>query len=66
MPAGVEALLAFLVAGLVTLLLVPSTDPPRPSRRRDRPTRRQRSLHEAPTPKLGGLAIFVGVLISRR
>ncbi len=63
MPASVEALLAFLVAALVTLLLVRPTmrlagrvgaiDLPRP-----------RSLHEAPTPNLGGLAIFAGVLVA--
>src|SRR5260221_11925746 len=63
MPASVEALLAFLVAGIVTLLLVPSTI---------RLARRGggsglpgvRSLHEVPTPKVGGLAIFAGVLIA--
>jgi UDP-GlcNAc:undecaprenyl-phosphate GlcNAc-1-phosphate transferase len=63
MPASVEATLAFLVAGLVTLLLVPSTirlarrvgaiDLPNP-----------RSLHEVPTPKLGGLAILAGALVA--
>ena len=63
MPASVEALLAFLVAAIVTLLLVRPTmrlagrvgaiDLPRP-----------RSLHEAPTPNLGGLAIFAGVLVA--
>jgi UDP-GlcNAc:undecaprenyl-phosphate/decaprenyl-phosphate GlcNAc-1-phosphate transferase len=62
-PAGVEALLAFLLAGVVTMLLVRPTmrlagrvgaiDMPRP-----------RSLHEAPTPKLGGLAILAGALIA--
>jgi UDP-GlcNAc:undecaprenyl-phosphate/decaprenyl-phosphate GlcNAc-1-phosphate transferase len=62
-PASVEALLAFLLAGVVTLLLVRPTmrlagrvgaiDLPRP-----------RSLHEAPTPKLGGLAILAGALIA--
>ncbi len=63
MSAPVEALLAFLLAGVLTLILVRPTmrlagrlgaiDLPRP-----------RSLHEAPTPKLGGLAIFAGVLIA--
>jgi UDP-GlcNAc:undecaprenyl-phosphate GlcNAc-1-phosphate transferase len=62
-PASVEALLAFLLAGIVTLLLVRPTmrlaarvgaiDTPRP-----------RSIHEAPTPKLGGLAILAGALIA--
>ncbi len=63
MPAAIEALLAFLLAGLVTMLLVRPTmrlagrvgaiDMPRP-----------RSLHEAPTPKLGGLAILAGALVA--
>jgi len=63
MPASIEALLAFLLAGVVTMLLVRPTmrlagrvgaiDMPRP-----------RSLHEAPTPKLGGLAILAGALIA--
>jgi UDP-GlcNAc:undecaprenyl-phosphate/decaprenyl-phosphate GlcNAc-1-phosphate transferase len=63
MPASLEAILAFLVAGLVTMLLVPSTI--RLARRVgaiDRPS--WRSLHEAPTPGLGGLAILVGVLVA--
>jgi len=60
-PASIEALLAFLLAGVVTLALVRPTmrlagrlgaiDVPGP-----------RSLHEAPTPKLGGLAILAGTL----
>ncbi len=63
MPAAVEALLAFLLAALVTLLLVRPTmrfarrvgaiDLPGP-----------RSLHEVPTPKLGGLAILAGTLVA--
>jgi UDP-GlcNAc:undecaprenyl-phosphate GlcNAc-1-phosphate transferase len=63
MSAWIEALLALLLAGLITLLLVRPTmrlagrlgaiDMPRP-----------RSLHEAPTPKLGGLAILAGTLIA--
>jgi UDP-GlcNAc:undecaprenyl-phosphate GlcNAc-1-phosphate transferase len=63
MPASVEALLAFLLAGIVTLLLVPSTI--RLARRVgaiDLPN--ARSLHELPTPKLGGLAILAGALIA--
>jgi len=62
-PASIEALLAFLLAGVVTMLLVRPTmrlagrvgaiDMPRP-----------RSLHEAPTPKLGGLAILAGALVA--
>jgi UDP-GlcNAc:undecaprenyl-phosphate GlcNAc-1-phosphate transferase len=63
MPASLEALWAFLLAGIVTLLLVPLTI--RLARRVgaiDMPN--ARSLHEMPTPKLGGLAILVGVLIA--
>ncbi len=63
MAAWVEALLAFLLAGVVTLLLTPLTI--RLARRAgaiDRPG--PRSLHEVPTPKLGGLAIFAGMLVA--
>jgi UDP-GlcNAc:undecaprenyl-phosphate GlcNAc-1-phosphate transferase len=63
MPSAVDALLAFLLAGLVALLLVPLTD--RLARRVgaiDRPN--LRSMHEAPTPRLGGLAILAGVLVA--
>ena len=62
MPAGVEALFAFLLAGILALLLVPLTD--RLARHVgaiDVPDD-QRSLHAVPTPRLGGLAIFVAVL----
>jgi UDP-GlcNAc:undecaprenyl-phosphate/decaprenyl-phosphate GlcNAc-1-phosphate transferase len=63
MPASLDALFAFLLAGIVALLLVPYTD--RLARRVgaiDFPN--ERSLHEAPTPKLGGLAILVAVLVT--
>ncbi len=63
MSASLEALFAFLLAGVVTLLLVPLTI--RLARRVgaiDMP--RARSLHEVPTPKLGGLAILAGTLIA--
>jgi UDP-GlcNAc:undecaprenyl-phosphate GlcNAc-1-phosphate transferase len=63
MPSSLDALLAFLLAGLVTLLLVPPTI--RLARRVgaiDMPN--ARSLHELPTPKLGGLAILAGALIA--
>src|ERR671913_2250346 len=63
MPTDTDALLAFLVAGLLALLLVPVTrwlairvgaiDYPN-----------ERSLHQVPTPKLGGLAILVGALVA--
>jgi UDP-GlcNAc:undecaprenyl-phosphate GlcNAc-1-phosphate transferase len=63
MPTSLDALLAFLLAGILTLFLVPLTD--RLARRVgaiDLPN--ERSLHEAPTPKLGGLAILAAVLVS--
>ena len=63
MPASLDALFAFLLAGILALLLVPYTD--RLARRVgaiDFPN--ERSLHEAPTPKLGGLAILVAVLVT--
>ena len=62
MPASVDALFAFLLAGILALALVPLTD--RLARRIgaiDYPDD-QRSLHAAPTPRLGGLAIFAAVL----
>jgi UDP-GlcNAc:undecaprenyl-phosphate GlcNAc-1-phosphate transferase len=63
MPTDTDAGLAFLVAGLLSLLLVPLT-------RRlavrvgaiDHPN--ERSLHQVPTPKLGGLAILGGALVA--
>jgi UDP-GlcNAc:undecaprenyl-phosphate GlcNAc-1-phosphate transferase len=61
MPSSLDALFAFLLAGVLALLLVPLTD--RLARRVgaiDFPG--ERSLHEVPTPRLGGLAILVGVL----
>jgi UDP-GlcNAc:undecaprenyl-phosphate/decaprenyl-phosphate GlcNAc-1-phosphate transferase len=60
---AIDALFAFLVAGLVALALTPQTirlarrigavDLPNP-----------RSLHEQPTPALGGLAILAGALLA--
>jgi len=63
-PASVEAALALVLAGIVALLLVPLTD--RLARRIgaiDYPDD-ERSLHAAPTPRLGGLAIFAAVLVA--
>jgi UDP-GlcNAc:undecaprenyl-phosphate/decaprenyl-phosphate GlcNAc-1-phosphate transferase len=61
-PTELDALYAFLVAAAVTALLTPATmrlarllgaiDEPR-----------ERGLSERPTPLLGGLAIFAGVLV---
>ena len=60
-PNSLDALFAFLLAGLLTMLLVPLT-----SRLANRVGAidfpNQRSLHDIPTPKLGGLAILAGVL----
>jgi len=62
-PDPIDGLFAFLVAVSIAWLLVPFTE--RAARRMnaiDYP--RERSLHEAPTPKLGGLAILCGVLVA--
>jgi UDP-GlcNAc:undecaprenyl-phosphate/decaprenyl-phosphate GlcNAc-1-phosphate transferase len=62
-PNSLDALFAFLVAGILALLLVPLTK--RLAVRLgaiDRPN--ERSLHTAPMTKLGGLAILVGVLVA--
>ena len=63
MPSDLDALLAFLVAGVLALLLTPLTI--RLAVRLgaiDQPI--ERSLHTAPMPKLGGLAILAGVLVA--
>ena len=62
-PEDVYALLAFVVAGVLAWVLVPVAE--RIAWRVgaiDHPN--ERSLHRDPTPKLGGLAIFVGVSVS--
>jgi UDP-GlcNAc:undecaprenyl-phosphate GlcNAc-1-phosphate transferase len=62
-PDPIDGLFAFLVAVSIAWLLVPLTE--RLARRLnviDHP--RERSLHEVPTPKLGGLAILCGVLVA--
>lgn len=62
-PNSLDALFAFLLAGLLALLLVPLTK--RLAVRVgaiDQPN--ERSLHREPTPKLGGLAILAGVLVA--
>jgi UDP-GlcNAc:undecaprenyl-phosphate/decaprenyl-phosphate GlcNAc-1-phosphate transferase len=62
-PNSLDALLAFLLAGLVALLLVPLTA--RLAARVgaiDEPN--DRSLHNVPMPRLGGLAILGGVLVA--
>ena len=58
-----DALLAFLVAAAVTLVLTPLAA--RIARRVGAvATPRERDLHERPTPRLGGIAILAGVLLS--
>ncbi|HEX5713126.1 MAG TPA: MraY family glycosyltransferase, partial [Solirubrobacterales bacterium] len=62
-PNSLDALFAFLLAGLLALLLTPLTI--RLANRLgaiDRPN--ERSLHGVPTPKLGGLAILAGALVA--
>jgi UDP-GlcNAc:undecaprenyl-phosphate GlcNAc-1-phosphate transferase len=61
MPETIDALYAFLVAGILSWLLVPATESlARRIGALDEP--KERSLHSVPTPKLGGLAILAGVL----
>jgi UDP-GlcNAc:undecaprenyl-phosphate GlcNAc-1-phosphate transferase len=58
-----DALLAFLVAAAVTLLLTPVAA--RIARRVGAVAMpRDRDLHQSPTPRLGGIAILAGVLIA--
>ncbi len=60
---NLDALWAFLVAGAVALILTPLAA--RLAHRVgaiDRPS--ERSLHQSPTPTLGGLAILAGVLLA--
>ncbi len=62
-PPDIYALCAFAVAAVLAWLLVPLAE--RFARRigaMDVPN--ERSLHEVPTPKLGGLAILVGVVVA--
>jgi UDP-GlcNAc:undecaprenyl-phosphate/decaprenyl-phosphate GlcNAc-1-phosphate transferase len=62
-PSVLDALFAFAIALALTWLLVPLTE--RLARRVgaiDQP--RERSLHQVPTPKLGGLAILAGVVVA--
>jgi len=62
-PTELDALYAFLVAAVVTALLTPLTMRfARAVGAIDEP--RERGLSERPTPLLGGLAIFAGVLVA--
>lgn len=63
LPETIDAVYAFAAAAFLALLLVPLAE--RLARRigaMDIPN--ERSLHSVPTPKLGGLAILVGVLVA--
>ncbi|MDQ2676326.1 MAG: undecaprenyl/decaprenyl-phosphate alpha-N-acetylglucosaminyl 1-phosphate transferase [Actinomycetota bacterium] len=62
-PETIDAVFAFLVAALLAWLLVPASEwVARRIGAIDIPN--ERSLHVAPTPKLGGLAILAGVLVA--
>ena len=62
-PETLDALFAFGVAAVLALLLVPAAEwLARRVGAIDVPN--ERSLHELPTPKLGGLAILIGVLVA--
>ena len=64
MPDTLDALFAFIFAGAAVWTLVPATEALARGigdRAIDYPN--ERSLHEVPTPKLGGLAVLVAVLI---
>jgi UDP-GlcNAc:undecaprenyl-phosphate GlcNAc-1-phosphate transferase len=63
LPETLDAVYAFGVAALLALLLVPAAEwLARRVGAIDVPN--ERSLHALPTPKLGGLAILVGVLVA--
>ncbi|MDQ3571635.1 MAG: undecaprenyl/decaprenyl-phosphate alpha-N-acetylglucosaminyl 1-phosphate transferase [Actinomycetota bacterium] len=62
-PETIDAVWAFLVAAVLALLLVPAAEwVARRVGAIDVPN--ERSLHRDPTPKLGGLAILIGVLVA--
>ena len=64
MPDTIDALFGFIFAGAAVWALVPATESLAKAigpRAMDVPN--ERSLHEVPTPKLGGLAVLVAVLI---
>jgi UDP-GlcNAc:undecaprenyl-phosphate GlcNAc-1-phosphate transferase len=62
-PDSLDAVFAFLVAAVLAWLLVPAAEwLARRVGAIDQPN--ERSLHLVPTPKLGGLAILVGILVA--
>jgi UDP-GlcNAc:undecaprenyl-phosphate GlcNAc-1-phosphate transferase len=62
MPDTTDALFAFIFAGAAVWALVPATES-LAIRIGAMDVPNERSLHEVPTPKLGGLAVLVAVLI---
>src|SRR5262245_25300056 len=64
MPDTLDALFAFIFAGAAVWALVPATESlARAIGPRGMDVPNERSLHEVPTPKLGGIAVLVAVLI---
>ena len=63
MPDTIDALFAFIFAGAAVWALVPATES-LAVRIGAMDVPNERSLHEVPTPKLGGLAVLVAVLIA--
>lgn len=62
-PDAIDALLAFIFAGSVAWMLVPTAEGiARRIGAIDKPS--DRGLHDVPTPKLGGLAILVAVVLA--
>jgi UDP-GlcNAc:undecaprenyl-phosphate GlcNAc-1-phosphate transferase len=62
MPDTIDALFAFIFAGATVWTLVPATESlARGIGAMDVPN--ERSLHDVPTPKLGGVAVLVAVLV---
>jgi UDP-GlcNAc:undecaprenyl-phosphate GlcNAc-1-phosphate transferase len=62
MPDTIDALFAFIFAGAAVWSLVPATES-LAVRIGAMDIPNERSLHEVPTPKLGGLAVLIAVLI---
>ena len=62
MPDTLDALFAFIFAGATVWALVPATES-LAIRIGAMDVPNERSLHEVPTPKLGGLAVLVAVLV---
>src|SRR3954470_767855 len=64
MPDTIDALFGFIFAGAAVWALVPATESlAKAIGQRGMDIPNERSLHQVPTPKLGGLAVLVAVLI---